>query len=195
MGLDIGYYLYEKKPLDDEGKYIKPDIDTLTVCGKCDVVYSWGNLFEFINEKEICPVFQEGLKNKKESLEEYSIEYKLVDFNEFKKIVTDAITETKKECAKDYQDILKQIKKAEDQIKELRELQRCCTKDQEFAFDKWTDEISELKNYIDESLNYANTYYDTAYAYNKASAVIKLLAEMEKYLKEDKYYIIPYYND
>lgn len=194
MGLEIGYYLYEKKSLDEEGKYVKPDVDTDWVCGRCEVVNSWGKLFEFEQEKEICPVFQEGLKDKKESLEEYSIEYKLVDFKEFKEYVSEAILATKKECEKIRQNIIKKIKDAKDTIQELHELQMRCTADQEFAFDKWSDEILDLKKCIKEYNDYIDSYYEEDYDYNHACAVEDLLAEMEKHLKEDKYYIIPYYS-
>ena len=65
MGLEIGYYLYEKKPLDEEGKYINAPIETKWACGRCNSTYSWGEMFKFESNKETCPVFQEGLKDEK----------------------------------------------------------------------------------------------------------------------------------
>ena len=194
MGLEIGYHLYEKEPLIKEGKFVEAPIEPSFVCGRCDVNYSWGELFKFESTKETCPVFQKDLKDRKDSLEEYSIEFNYVDFEDFKDIVTRAIKETKDKGNEEMMNLILANKKDKEKIKELRDLQKECTKDQEFAFNKWTEEIKELQEFIDNRTDYYNNFKEEDYDYSHAFYVENLLEEMETYLKEDKYFVVPYYS-
>lgn len=196
MGLDIGYHLYEKKPLDEENKYIESNAETKWVCGRCDVTYSWGEMFKFGADKEIVPVFQKGLKGKiQEYSEGYAAEFNLVDFEDFKDTVKKAIDDAFEEGRETKLTLLRNNLKDKERIKDLRKLQMECTEDQEFAFDKWTEEIDEIQRGIDERQDIYDKYEEDDYSYSHAVYVKELLEEMEKYLKEDKYYVVPYFSD
>lgn len=197
MGLDIGYSLYEKEPFDKEKKLVevkKDDWEDRWACGRCEVNNSWGELFKFNGQKTIVPVFQKGLADKVQTLEDYSEEYKRVDFNDFKQCVLEAIRKTYQDALDAKTNILKRIKRSEKQIEELRELQKTCTEDQEYAFNRWGEEIAELKESIAEDDEYYDTYNEEDYDYTHAKKLEKLIRKMEEELKEDKYYIIPYFS-
>lgn len=196
MGLDIGYHLYEKKPLDEENKFIKPNIETGWVCGRCDVTYSWGEMFKFGADKEAIPVFQEGLKGKiQEYPEGYRVEFNFVDFEDFKDIVKKAVDETFEEGQENRLALLRNNLRDKERIKDLRKLQMDCTEDQEFAFDKWSEEIEEIQSGIDERQELYDRYEEEDYSYHHAVRVKELLEEVEKRLKDDKYYVVPYFSD
>lgn len=194
MGLDIGYHLYEKKPVDTENKYIEAGIETGWVCGRCSATYAWGEMFKFEKEKETCPVFQEGLKDKKESLEEYSVEFKYVKFKDFKDNIINTLNQIYEKGREEMRNLLKENSRDKERIKELRELQKSCTKHQEFAFNKWSEEINELQDAINNRSEYYDTYKEEDYDYSHADYVKDLLEEMEKHIKEDKYYVVPYFS-
>lgn len=193
MGLDIGFTLYEKKPFDEEGKLVRADIDIDDnwLCGWGKPNESWGSLFEF-GEQYIVPVFQKELADKEFKLEEFSEKYRLVDFDEFADYVREACADEYREASERRNEVYKEIAEANESIEELRELQKGCTEDNAFAFERWGHEISELKDrikFLDERLK-ENDFGDE----NQAKSVNALLESMEKYLKEDKYYVIPYFS-
>lgn len=196
MGLDIGYHLYDKKKVDEENKFVEADIETKWACGRCNVTYSWGEMFKFGVGKEIVPVFQEGLKGKiQEYSEDYEVEFNFVKFEDFRDIVKKAIDETFEEGRENKLALLRNNLKDKEKIKDLRKLQMECTEDQEFAFDKWSEEINELQSGIDDRQDIYDKYEEEDYSYCHAIYVKELLEEMTKYLKEDKYYVVPYFSD
>lgn len=194
MGLEIGYYLYEKKPLDEEGKYINAPIETKWACGRCNSTYSWGEMFKFESNKETCPVFQEGLKGKKKCSEDYIVEFNLIDFEDFKSDILRVLDKVYDTGREEMLNLLNLNIKDRNTIKELRQLQKECTEDQEFAFNKWSAEIKELQESISDREDYYDTYKEEDYEYSHADYVKDLLETMEKDLKEDKYYVVPYYS-
>lgn len=194
MGLEIGFDLYKKEPLDKEGKFIEADIETPWVCGRTETTYSWGEEFTFNQTETITPVFQKGLKDKVEKLEEYSEKYSLITLEEFKEPILKAIKEAINQRDEDKLNLVKDISKYEKEIKELRELQKTCTEDQEFAFNKWEEKIEELKEKISYAHESYDEYDDEDYDYTHALWVKDLLEKMEEYLKEDKYYVVPFYS-
>ncbi len=193
MGQYIGFTLYEKKPLDEENKLVKAKADPdLYICGRCDVTSSWGEYFDITFEKYTTPVFQKELADKVQTLEEYSERYKYIPFEDFKQTVMDAVEEEYATTDNYLQSLLRDNYKAEKEIKNLRELQKSCTEDQAYAFKEWGYEIKKLKDEIDAN-NYTLEHYKKEdYDYTHAQEVEKLINALEKYLKEDKYYVIPY---
>lgn len=199
MGLDIGYTLYKKEPFDKENKLVDADLPEDSIydrwsCGRCEVNDSWGELFKFEDTKTVVPVFQKGLADKVQKLEEYSDEYKLVDFAEFKRIVFEAVQQVYEDAAKAKSDIWKRINKRKKEIEELRDLQKDCSEDQEYAFNRWTEEINDLKEANESDEEYWDTYDEEDYDYAHAKKLEKLIRQMEEDLKEDKYYVIPYFS-
>lgn len=196
MGLEIGFNLYEKKPLDEEDKYVLASVEPECsyVCGRTDTTYSWSTYFTFNQKDTITPVFQEALKDKVEKLDDFSQKYKLISFEDFKEPIMSAIKEVIEDKDTSKLNIRKTIFKYKNEINELRELQQKCTEDNEFAFDKWEEQIQNLKTDISELEDSYDTYEEEDYDYSHAIAVKELLEEMEKYLKEDRYYVIPFYS-
>lgn len=211
MGLDIGFDIY-KKEKDKNGKIILVEKefpenrkDDTWCCGRCEVNYSWGyghSYGEFGNaESPITkPTFDKELDGYKfESEREGTIIYspvvlKYVPFKEFEDNVNDAIAETEKEAFESKRGLYNQINEKTKTISELRNLQKECDEDNEFAFNKWTEEIRDLKDEIAELTemldNYDTEDYDTSHA--------KRVKNMLKYLKEcqeDGYVCIPYFSD
>ena len=195
MGLDIGFNLYKKKPFDEERKLVEADLDIYTnVCGRTDTTYSWGEHFKFNKESTETPVFQKELDGKEEKLAEFSVKYKFLPLETFKETVMYAVNETFEICQGEKLDLLKRINSYKEEIKELRDLQKDCTEDQNYAFGRWEKMIQANKQMIEELQEYYDSYNDEDYQYTHAIAVKDLLEDMEKYLKEDKYYVIPYYS-
>lgn len=196
MGLDIGYTLYEKEPFNKEGKFVRAKDDSYDrwACGRCEVNNSWGDLFKFDREKTTVPVFQKELDGKIQQLEEYRDEYKLYTYDEFKDYVLEAVQKVYEDSVKVKKDICHRIKKNKDSIKELRDLQKSCTEDEQYAFEKWGEEIDRLKEDIEEDENYYDTFDDEDYDFTHAKRIEELVRKMGEDLEEDKYYIIPYFS-
>ena len=193
MGLDIGFTLYEKKPFDEEGKLVRApiDIDDNWLCGWGKPNESWGSLFGFGEQYDV-PVFQKELADKEFKLEEFSEKYRLVDFDEFAAYVHEACTDEYHEADAEKDRLHSNRAECQKTIKELRELQKGCTEENEYAFNRWNDEISANKERIEriDALLSENDFGDE----RQAKSVNKLLESMEKYLKENKYYVIPYFS-
>jgi DNA-binding transcriptional MerR regulator len=195
MGLDIGFTLYEKKPLEKEGKFVCATINESTdnwMCGWGGPNESWGKLFEFNDTEYVTPVFQEEITKHPQVLEEFKESYKLVDFDLFADYVHEACTDEYHEANEQRNEIYRRMAEANATIKELRELQKGCTEENAFAFDRWAFEISELKDKI-KDLDERLKEDDFGYEY-QAKAVNAMLEKMKKYLDEDKYYIVPYFS-
>ena len=217
MGLDIGFTLYEKKPLDEEGKLVAVKLSNIKVglwrrvlfflkhgkrykadeyenwrCGWGKPNESWGSLFEFNDLEYVTPVFQEGIVKHPQILEEFKETYKLVDFDLFADYVHEACTDAYVEADEERAKLLDNQRECQETIKELRNLQRGCTEDNQYAFDRWEEKISTCRNRIENSkkLLQENDFADE----NQAKSVNALLDSMEKYLKEDRYYVIPYFS-
>lgn len=195
MGLDIGFTLYEKKPFDEEGKLVRADIDIDDnwLCGWGKANERWGNLFYGDPEHLLfVPVFQKELKDKVYTFEEFSERYNYVPFEDFRRDIELTLNEIDKEAADTVKDYLKRIKANEAQIKELRDEQRKCTEEQSYAFEKWGREIDDLKERNESMQRYVDEPFEDDDV-RQAKRVRELLDAMEKYLKEDKYYVIPYF--
>lgn len=210
MGQEIGFNIYEKKPFDEEGKLVRvrnekgETIQTSFVCGRTASTGSWGYYFKDsynngTNEIDsVAPVFQKELSDKTgifyEDGDEWKTKFNLMDFKDFKDAVMDSVEEDLKVGREEQFSFLMQINKNRKKINTLRELQRNCNSDQEFAFEKWGEEINELEDDIAESEEYYKNFEEEDYNTCRAKNVKNLIEEMEKYLKEDKYYIVPYFS-
>ena len=196
MGQDIGFSLYEKKPFDEEGKWVSvKDIETPNVCGRTNSTNSWGLYFEFNADGSTTPVFQKTLNKKLlDSDDSYKNKLKLMSFKDFKENIMQAVENDLQEAQQDKFSYLTSIDGYEKDIKELRELQRNCTEDQSYAFDRWEQNIRDYKECIDNIREGYRTFNEEDYNYTHAIAVKELINEMEKYLEENKYYVVPYYS-
>ena len=199
MGLDIGYNLYHKKPMDEENKLLMVNEDDIglqnNVRGRTDTTYSWGEYFDFSNPgKDIVPVFQKGLDGKSRSEGSYLAEYRYMDFGKFKDRVMSAVEDAFAEARRDKVEYIKSINDKKKEIEELRGLQKTCSKGQEYAFDRWEERIQELKECINDIQEEYDTFDDDDYGDTHAVYVKHLLENMERDLKKDEYYVIPYFS-
>ena len=195
MGLDIGFTLYEKKPFDEEGKLVRAniDIDDNWLCGWGKANESFGHGYFEFGEQYVVPVFQEELSDKVLALDGFSTKYKYVPFEDFRQDTELVLTEIDEEAEETRKKYLERIADNEMHVKELREEQRKCTEEQSYAFERWGEEIDGLK----EHNEYLRHYIDNPYEdddVRQAKNVRKLLDAMGKYLKESKYYVIPYFS-
>lgn len=208
MGLDIGFDIY-KKEKDKSGKIMLAEQEfpenrkaDAWCCGRCEVNYSWGyghSYGEFGNPDSPItkPTFDkelDGYRFKPEREECSPVVLKYVPFEEFKGNVTDAIEETEKQALESKHNLFSQINEKTTTISELRNLQKECDEDNEFAFNKWTEEIRELKDEIAELKDMLNNYdtddYDASHA-KRVKNMLKYLEECQK----DGYVCIPFFSD
>lgn len=195
MGLDIGFKLYEKKPFDEEGKLVGAniDIDDNWLCGWGKANESFGKGYFKFGEHYVIPVFQKGLKDKVYTSEGFSEKYDYVPFEDFRYDAELTLNEIDEEAADTVKDYLKRIKANEAQIKELRDEQRKCTEEESYAFERWGEEIDNLKERNEAMQSYVDEPFEDDDV-RQAKNVRGLLDAMERYLKEDKYYVIPYFS-
>jgi hypothetical protein len=196
MGLDIGFHIYEKGPFDKDGKLVEAEVvdDDNWACGWGDATEAWGWLFKVGMDKIVTPVFQKELAGKKTNEDGYEEEYALVSVDEFAAPIEQTISDIEDGVFEQKKDAYKQIKRNDAKIASLRELQKGCTEESKYAFDRWSEEIcdieastAELQDFIDDPAS-----EDDGYA--KAKYVEKLLERLKDYVAEDKYYVIPYYS-
>lgn len=191
MGQEIGFNIYKKDEFEKNKKLVEVEnIELPFVCGRTDSTNSWGELFSFTGKETVTPVFQKELDGFKD---EYGT-YKLVDFEDFKKCVLDAVQADLDDSFKSKCSIYKRINEMKEEISELRELQRDCTEDQSYAFDRWNEEINTLKDAISESEDYVKDFDVEDYTASHAKYTKDLLASMEKYLEKDEYLVVPFYS-
>lgn len=195
MGLIIGFDLYEKEPLDKRGEWvmIKDDdeADFRYCYGRTQATQSWGVLFD----NDTVPVFQKKLDGRQFIKDGKVFEtYVLHNFTDFKELVLDACEDDLANGNKERQMLLAQSRDNEKEIKELRQLQMQCTKEQSYAFDRWAERIEDLKEDNRQLQNEYRNFEEEDYNTNRAFQVKKMVELMEKLLKEDKYYIVPFYS-
>ena len=207
MGLDLGFTIY-KKERDNEGKLLlrkvefpKDREDDAWSCGRCDVNYSWDFGGEQRNGKIIRPTFDEELNNytmpqteeaKKCGFWPETLRY--VPFEEFKEHVEAAINETIEEGLDTVRSLRSQIAENEEEIKELRQLQKECKPDNEFAFNKWAEEISELKRQNSNLAFDIDSFEEEDYDNSKARSLRTVLQYLEE-CQEEGYVCIPWFSD
>lgn len=211
MGLDIGFDIY-KKEKDKNGKltlvekeFPENRKDDTWCCGRCEVNYSWGYGHSYgelgnAESPNTRPTFDKELDGYRfEPKKEGNIVFsptvlKYVPFEEFKGAVADAIGETEKEAFESKRSLLGQINEKTKTISELRNLQKECDEENEFAFNKWTEEIKELKGEIAELNEMLNNYDAEDYDVSHAKCVKNMLNYLEE-CQEDGYVCIPYFSD
>lgn len=195
MGLVIGFDLYEKEPLDKRGEWVvikEDDEADLRYCyGRTRATQSWGVLFN----NDTVPVFQEKLDGRQLIKDGKVLEqYVLQNFTDFKKVVLDACEDDIANGNEERQMLLAQSRDNEKEIKELRQLQMQCTREQSYAFDRWAERIQDLKEANRQLQNEYRDFKEEDYNTNRALRVKEMVERMEKLLKEDKYYIVPFYS-
>ena len=200
MGLDIGYTLYEKEPFDLDRVLIRAHLssyeeDERWSCGRCNINYCWGDLFDYKSDNLVTPVFQDKLDKYTSTEENYTETYQLMSFNDFKRHILSAVQEVYEAANKEKSDILKTLERRAEEIAELRKCQQQCTSVQGYAFDKWSAEIAELREANTELSEYYDNYDNENYDYCKAKKLESMIRLMEQDLAEDKYYIVPFFSD
>lgn len=194
MGLEIGFNLYKKAPFDEKLERVDSGIDTNWVCGRTKSTGSWGELFKFNAKDSVTPVFQKELDEYVYTSEDYTEKYMYTDFDDFKSAVMDAVNSDLDECHQTKQSMYKQVKDLREKIVELRDLQKSCTEDNSYAFDRWEEQIQDYADSIRSLQDDLSDFEDDDYQYGHAIAVKELLEEMEKYVKKDEYYVVPYFS-
>lgn len=207
MGLEIGFNIY-KKEKDDNGKLFLKEVDfpeeredDTWSCGRCEVNYSWGYGSKEDTEKTIRVTFDKELDNyvipQSEGEKEYGytpVILHYIPYDEYKKNVEEAIEDVNKESLEAKRSFMSQILENNRTIAELRELQKKCNANNEFAFDKWTEEIKELKqDNSDLQLN-IDRYDDEDYDASHAKSLEKILRYLDECQKEG-YVCIPRYSN
>lgn len=194
MGLDIGFNLYEKKPFDEKGEFVLPDLTTPWVCGRTNSTNSWGELFKFGRDDSEVPVFQKELDGKSRTFDSFTEKYVFTDFENFKSTVMSSVDDDLAECHATKQAMHRRINELREKISELRELQKTCTEENGYAFDRWEEHIRGYTENIHNLQEDLTDFEDNDYEYCHAIAVRELLADMERYIKENKYYVIPIFS-
>ena len=212
MGLDIGFYVY-KKEIDEKTKKIKLIQEKLTeaqkddtwLCGRCDVTNAWDYGFEFNSSLagskdkkiDIVPTFDKDLDSWISPKSEYGYQYQLkyMPFEDYKKWVMGAVQEEYDNHSEMLKNTYKCINENNNKIKHYEELQLKCTKENEFAFDKWQEKIEALQD--DNTENWSIINDDDPdnedYDYSHAKGVERLIKNMEEWQKKG-YITIPYYS-
>lgn len=207
MGLDIGFSIYKKKK-DDKGKlflekvdFPKEKEDNSWSCGRCEVNYSWGYGYEWENGKITQVTFDKELDNyvvpqteEEKKSECWPVTLHYIPFEEYKKHVEDAINEEIENGASTKRSLLSRIFANKETIKELRECQKECESDNEFAFNKWSEEIKELKDENSELKENIDHYDEEDYDVSHALGLRRLLQYLEECQKEG-YVCIPWFSD
>lgn len=193
MGLDIGFTLYEKKPFDEEGKFIAVDVDDNWRCGWGRANEAFGEGYFEFGDECVVPVFQKGLADKKFTLEEFSEKYRYVPFEDFRRGIEAVLDEIDEEAANTVREYIRRIHENERRIEELRNEQRKCTEEQSYAFERWGFEIDDLRDSNESMQDYVDRPHEDDEV-RQAKGVRELLDMMEEYLKEDRYYVVPYFS-
>lgn len=206
MGLEIGFSIY-KKEKDNEGKlflkkvdFPKEKEDDSWSCGRCEVNYSWGygckeetgEITRVTFDKELDNYVIPQTKEEKEH-GYYPVILHYIPYEEYKGKVKEAIDNVNKEILEAKHSFFSKILANKKAITELRELQKSCGADNEFAFDKWTKEIKELRQdnlYLQSNID---RYEEEDYDASHAKRLEKLLQYLEECQKEG-YVCIPWYS-
>lgn len=178
MSLEIGYDFYE------DGKIVDNGHDNWS-CGRNDINYAWGHYFT----EGHFPVFKPEL----EGLKYYDLTGRYVKFEDFKKVIIDACEEAERRYWDDIKHYQQRQKELLAEIKELRELQKTCTEKQSFAFDRWTEEINDLRGSYQEYQELIDDTDDFNTDYSRAADMRKRLNTMEEDMKNGKV-LIPFYS-
>lgn len=206
MGLEIGFNIY-KKEKDDKGKLFLKKVDfpeekedDTRSCGWCGVNYSWGYGFKKEAGKIIQVTFDKELDNyampqtkEKEECGYTPVVLHYIPYEEYKENVELSIDETTKEGFETKRSFLSRIFENNKTIAELRELQRKCNSNNEFAFDKWTEEIKDLKRENADFQADLDHYDEEDFDVSHANTLKKILQYLEE-CQDEGYICIPWYS-
>lgn len=212
--LEIGFDVYNKTQ-EKNGQYklnkveLSTDEERNTFSdGRCPVNEAWGRYFHFKpysgetdkDDLDVKPVFDKDFdgqviteKGPLPDWPDYQFKYKYRSFNDWKAPIEEKIKESEEDVKYTKEQLTTRMAQDAKEILELRELQKGCTKEQEFAFDKWEKRINVLKDDQAELQAQLETVYEDDYDYCKAKIVTELLAKREEYRKAG-YVVVPYYS-
>lgn len=193
MGLDIGFTLHEKKPFDDGGKLVTVDVDDNWRCGWGRANEAFGHGYFEFGDEHVVPVFQKELADREFTFDGFSKKYKYVPFEDFRRDIESTLDEIDEDSANTVREYIRRIHANEKRIEELRNEQRRCTKEQSYAFERWGEEIDDIRDSNESMQDYVNRPYEDDEV-RQAKGVRELLDAMERYLKEDRYYVVPYFS-
>lgn len=193
MSCEIGYSLYDKEAfaIRKELVYVE-NLETVFYCGRNELTDRWGYMFGTTNNahKDIRPTFNKELDG-------YESEYfvlKYIDFKDFRRELQAMRDEFEEKSRRIQKMTYNTISQYRNRIRELRELQRKCTDEEEYAFNKWEERINEL---YDEIARLERELDDSEC--NEYPSYIKFLdtiiKEMEQMVNDEQchFYVIPYY--
>lgn len=182
MSTEIGYNVYNP----ETGKIVSNEHDDW-MCGRNDITECWNQYFNFAweNDKNYSPIFVKEYDN----VAIGEIKRKYVSIDDFISAVSNDLDYQDQENVKVRNSISCSNYEYKARIKELRELQRDCTKNQSYAFDKWNDEIDDIRQEMKENEDFLNENEDG----DRINTVRKMLADMKA--DHDKGLIVlPYYS-
>lgn len=182
MSTEIGYNVYDTKT----GKVVSNEHDDW-MYGRNDITDCWSQYFNFSwDENEgYSPIFTKEYDNAVIG----GVKRKYVSIDDFVSAVSNDLDYQAQENAKLRQSIYKSNYEYKNRIKELRELQKDCTERQAYAFDRWNDEIDDIRQTIRENEDYLDNNEDG----NRIDNVRKMLADMKA--DYDKgLVVLPYYS-
>ena len=201
MGLEAGFDIYKKKKGGD-GKVVlekqefpKGSDDRVTYsCGRYPVNYAWGTGASESSEGSVQATFDKELDGYvlvNNEAAGYKSVLKYIPLEDFEARVTEEIENARKETNEAKTALWKSIQSDDDYIRELRALQKSCKPENEFAFDKWGDDIRERKQEKAEKQERLENWNDEdpdTCAWMRASDMLKYMKELMK----DGYTAIPY---
>lgn len=182
MSTEIGYSVY-----NPETKEIVSNEHDDWMCGRNDITECWSQYFNFSweDDKNYCPVFVKSYDDAVIG----GVKRKYVSIDDFISAVSNDLDYQAQENVKLRQSISHSNYEYKARIKELRELQRDCGENQSYAFDRWNDEINDIRETIRDNEDYLSEDEDG----DRINAVRKMLADMKA--DHDKGLIVlPYYS-
>lgn len=202
--LDIGFALYDA---DDAGgiAYSKANDDeaffrSAWASGWSEATESFGRFFRFAfgegGKGDVRPTFDESLDGKRVTRDgkESGATLRYVPFSDFEEGVSDRLDEIEEEATGRLSALIDERAAIESEIRELRELQRGCGPESEYAFDRWQRQVDEGKARAKELDADIASFEKNDYELSKCREVRRLLSEMKKHLSEGEHIVLPTYS-
>lgn len=206
MSLDVGFHVFEKK----NGKLVSLEQsasdESIWSGSKHDLFWRWNwkghsdfdALYSFSEDAPkiyTTPLFSKEPLEKEIKIKEDELTHILKpdSFEDFKKFMLKQCEEFEKGIRERKRDLVKSMSNYKSDIEELRELQMDCNEENEFAFDKWTQEIRDYKETISNLKDEFDTFDDNdddSWAVNKVKSMLK---SAEEYLNKG-YLLTIYYS-
>lgn len=194
MSVEFGFNLISRDEYNKTGTVKPLDVDLPYACGRSGAESAWGRYFYDGND-EVTPVFNRELDGKTRTYDnDYIEKYKYTDFEDFSRDMQEAIDEMRRAAYQELMELRYQVADLTKTNQELRQLQKQCTADQSYAFDRWNDEIAQNNETIRDIQREIDDFNDENYSQVRANVAQEVLNSMNKYVNDTRYYVIPYYS-